>query len=185
MSKGTLFVISGASGVGKSTVLKEVMARREDLYFSVSATTRDPRPGEIPGVSYTYVSKEEFEGMIQADAFVEYDNHMKHFYGTPRAQLEEKLQQGNVILDVEPMGAFQVRKVRPDANLIFIAPPSFEELERRLRSRGDTSEEQMQGRLERAHWEMEQSSRYDLVVINDTVERCTEEILKFIAEKAD
>ena len=185
MSKGTLFVISGASGVGKSTVLKAAMEKREDLLFSVSATTRAPRPGETEGVSYYFVSKAQFMDMIQADAFVEYDDHMQNYYGTPRDQLEEKLERGNVILDIEPNGAFRVRSVRPDAHLIFIAPPSFEELERRLRSRGDTSEEQIQNRLERARWEMEQSPRYDLVVVNDTVEACADKILKFIAEKAD
>ena len=185
MSKGKLFVISGASGVGKSTVLKMVMAARQDLSFSVSATTREPRPGEQEAVSYYFVSKERFEQMITEDAFVEYDNHAKNYYGTPRKQLEEKLQEGNVILDIEPNGAAAVRKVRPDATLIFIMPPSAEELERRLRGRGDTSPEQIAVRLERAKWEMEQSSWYDHVVVNDCVETCAEKILHIIARVAD
>lgn len=185
MSKGKLFVISGASGVGKSTVLAKVMAERDDLLFSVSATTREPRPGEIEAVSYYFVSKQEFEDMIQKNAFLEYDAHAKNYYGTPRAQLEEKLQRGNVILDIEPNGAFAVRSQRPDATLIFIMPPSMEELENRLRSRGDTSQEQIRVRLERAGWEMEQRHQYDYVVVNRQVETCAEEILNIIAEKAD
>ena len=184
MSKGKLFVISGASGVGKSTVLAKVMAERDDLLFSVSATTREPRPGEIEAVSYYFVSKQEFEDMIQKNAFLEYDAHAKNYYGTPRAQLEEKLQRGNVILDIEPNGAFAVRSQRPDATLIFIMPPSMEELENRLRSRGDTSQEQIRVRLERAGWEMEQRHQYDYVVVNRQVETCAEEILNIIAEKA-
>lgn len=185
MSKGKLFVISGASGVGKSTVLAKVMAERDDLLFSVSATTREPRPGEIEAVNYYFVSKQEFEDMIQKNAFLEYDAHAKNYYGTPRAQLEEKLQRGNVILDIEPNGAFAVRSQRPDATLIFIMPPSMEELENRLRSRGDTSQEQIRVRLERAGWEMEQRHQYDYVVVNRQVETCAEEILNIIAEKAD
>ncbi len=185
MSKGHLFVISGASGVGKSTVLSNVMSRREDLAFSVSATTRSPRPNEVEGVHYYFVSNEKFQQMIQQDAFVEYDGHMDKFYGTPRDQLEEKLSRANVILDIEPNGAFAVQKKRPDAVLIFIAPPSMEELERRLRSRGDTKEDQIRIRLDRATWEMEQRPKYHHVVINDRVEACADEILKIIAETAD
>ena len=180
MSEGRLFVISGASGVGKSTVLKKVLSARKDITFSVSATTRAPREGEIEGVSYYFVTHEKFRQMIENDEFVEYDDHMKNFYGTPRAQLDEKLTRGDVFLDIEPVGAFNVRAQRPDAVLIFIAPPSFEELERRLRSRGDTPEDQIQVRLERARWEMEQSEKYDYIVINDQVEACADKILKII-----
>ena len=185
MSKGKLFVISGASGVGKSTVLSTVMATREDLRFSVSATTRAMRPGEVDGKSYYFVSKETFEDMIQKGEFLEYDAHMDNYYGTPRRQLEEKLQTGSVILDIEPNGAFQVRASWPEAVLIFIAPPSAEELERRLRGRGDTPEEQIAMRLERSRWELEQSKKYDHIVINDRVDTCAEEILNIIAQKAD
>ena len=183
MSKGKLFVISGASGVGKSTVLAQVMSQRDDIQFSVSATTRAPRPGEVEAVSYYFVSKQKFEEMIQADAFLEYDAHMENYYGTPKAQLEEKLQTGHVILDIDPNGAFNVRASRPDAVLIFIAPPSMEELECRLRSRGDTDERQIQVRLDRVQWEMEQGKQYDYVVINDRVETCADEILKIITDK--
>ena len=179
---GKLYVISGASGVGKSTVLKHVMDVRKDIRFSVSATTRAPREGEIEGVHYYFVTNEKFQSMIENNEFVEYDAHMKNSYGTPRAQLEDKLQQGDVFLDIEPNGAFNVRAQRPDAVLIFIAPPSFEELEHRLRSRGDTPEDQIQVRLDRAKWEMEQSSQYDYIVINDQVETCADKILKIISK---
>ena len=182
---GKLFVISGASGVGKSTVLKKVMEGRDDLLFSVSATTRAPRPGEEDGVHYYFVSKETFQDMIQKDEFLEYDGHMDNFYGTPKGQLEEKLQTGSVILDIEPNGAFNVRKEKDDAVLIFIAPPSLEELENRLRGRGDTSEEQIKVRQERVAWEIEQSKQYDHIVINDVVETCAEKILEIIAHEAD
>ena len=181
MNKGKLFVISGASGVGKSTVLSKVMENRKDLTFSVSATTRDPRPGEVDGVSYYFVSKEKFMDMIVNDAFLEYDDHMDNYYGTPKAQLEEKLSRGHVLLDIEPNGAFNVKHARPDAELIFIAPPSLEELEKRLRSRGDTSEEQITKRLSRSAWEMEQGKKYDHYVVNDQVEACAEKILNIIA----
>ena len=185
MSKGKLFIISGASGVGKSTVLSHVMAARDDLRFSVSATTRAPRPGEVDGQSYYFVTKEQFLAMIDRNEFVEYDAHMDNYYGTPESQLNEKLETGSVILDIEPNGAFIVRQRRPDATLIFIAPPSMEELHRRLVGRGDTSEEQVKVRQARAQWEMEQSTKYDFVVVNDQVEACADKILKIIAENAD
>ena len=185
MSKGKLFVISGASGVGKSTVLGKVMAAREDLRFSVSATTRAPRPGEVDGESYYFITREQFQEMIDRNEFLEYDAHMENYYGTPVAQLEEKLGSGSVILDIEPNGAFNVRRNRPDATLIFIAPPSLEELERRLRGRGDTSEEQIRVRQQRVQWEMDQSRCYDYIVINDQVDACADKILSIIAEKAD
>ncbi len=185
MAKGKLFVISGASGVGKSTVLAKVMAKRADLRFSVSATTRSPRPGEVDGEHYYFITRDKFLSMVEAGEFLEYDAHMDNYYGTPKGQLEEKLKIGNVVLDIEPNGACNVRKVRADAVLIFIAPPSLEELERRLRGRGDTSEEQIRVRQARVAWEMEQSKQYDYVVINDRADACAEEILQIIAREAD
>ena len=182
MSKGKLVVISGASGVGKGTVLGIMMQKRSDLRFSVSATTRAPRPSEVDGVHYYFVTKERFEEMIAGGEFLEYDAHAANYYGTPRAQAEEKMEHGSVLLDIEPNGAKQVKAAAPEALLIFIMPPSVEELERRLRGRGDTSEEQIAMRMERAVWEMEQRSWYDYVVINDDAERCADEILKIIAE---
>ena len=175
MSK--IFVFSGASGVGKSSVLKRVMEAREDLRFSVSATTRKPRPGEEDGVHYFFVSKERFEQMIEDREMLEYDAHHENLYGTPRNQL---LGEKHVVLDIEPNGAFQVKRNYPDAALIFVTPPSLEELERRLRGRGDTPEEQIQVRMARAKWEIAQSDHYDYVVLNDDLDRCVAEILDII-----
>ena len=185
MSKGKLIVISGASGVGKGTVLGIMMKKRTDFSFSVSATTRDPRPGEVEGVHYTFITKPQFEDMIARGEFLEYDAHSGNYYGTPRAQAEEKMARGPVLLDIEPKGAQQVRQSAPEAVLIFIMPPNMQELERRLRGRGDTPEDQIQMRMERAVWEMEQRSWYDYVVVNDDAERCADEILNIIANLAD
>ena len=182
MAKGKLFIISGASGVGKSTVLKKVMDGRPDLQFSVSATTRAARPGEEEGVHYYFVTNEQFQQMIAEDAFLEYDAHNKNYYGTPAQQVEEKLKQGHVILDIEPVGAFNVQKKRPDATLIFIEAPSWEELERRLRGRGDTPEDQIAIRLERAQWELEQKDKYHHIVVNDQAQACADKILHIIAQ---
>ncbi len=180
MKKGKLVVISGCSGVGKGTVLGIMMKKRSDLAFSVSATTRDPRPGEQEGVHYYFITREKFENMIAAGEFLEYDAHHSNYYGTPRGQAEEKQARGHVLLDIEPMGAKQVKAAEPASVLVFIQPPSMEELERRLRGRGDTPEEQIAIRMERAKWEMEQRCWYDYVVTNDDAERCAEEILRYI-----
>ena len=184
MKEGNLFIISGASGVGKSTVLKLVMAADPALQFSVSATTRPPRPGEVHGVQYYFVSTVQFKEMIKNGEFLEYDAHMGNLYGTPKFQVSEKRKLGHLILDIEPNGAFSVKELWPEAHLIFIAPPSMEELERRLRGRGDTPEEQIQLRLKRAAWEMSQKDKYEFVVINDTAQACADRILNFIAEKS-
>ena len=177
---GKLIVISGASGVGKGTVVKAMMARREDLYFSVSATTRPPRPGEVDGRDYYFVTPEQFREMIRRGEMLEYDEHAKNYYGTPRAQVEEKRQKGHVLLDIEPNGARNVKNNYPEAVLVFIMPPSVEELERRLRGRNDTPEDQIRIRMERAKWEMEQRAWYDHVVVNDDPQRCAREILDII-----
>ena len=182
MSKGKLIVISGCSGVGKNTVLGIMMKKRVDLAFSVSATTRDPRPNEVDGVHYYFITKERFEKMIEKGEFLEYDAHNNYYYGTPRFQAEQKREFAHVLLDIEPKGAAQVHQADPEATLIFIMPPSMEELERRLRGRGDTSDDQIALRLERAAWEMEQRHWYDYVVVNDDAERCADEILKIIAD---
>ena len=181
MSKGKIIVISGASGVGKGTVLGKMMEKRGDLSFSVSATTRDPRPNELDGVHYYFITKERFEDMIARGEFLEYDAHNKHYYGTPRRQAEEKMEKGHVLLDIEPKGARQVKDAAAEAVLIFIMPPSMEELERRLRGRGDTPEDQIVIRLDRANWEMEQRTWYDYVVVNDDADRCADEILNIIS----
>ncbi len=185
MSKGKLVVISGPSGVGKGTVVEKMMRMRDDLIFSVSATTREPRPGEQEGVSYYFISRERFEEMIRQGEFLEYDAHADNYYGTPRGQAEEKRARGTVLLDIDPMGARQVRDNEPEALLIFMMPPSVEELERRLRNRGDTSEDQIRKRMKRAVWEMEQRVWYDYVVVNDDAQRCAEEILRILANPSE
>ena len=173
-------MISGASGVGKGTVVKAMMAQRQDLFFSVSATTRPPRPGEVDGRDYYFVTRETFEAMIARGEMLEYDEHAKNYYGTPKAQVEEKRKKGHVLLDIEPNGAKNVKNNYPEAVLVFIMPPSVEELERRLRGRNDTPEDQITIRMERAKWEMDQRVWYDHVVVNDDAERCAEEILALI-----
>ena len=185
MSKGNLFVISGSSGVGKTTVLKAIMKARNDLLFSVSATSRAPRNGEQDGVNYYYVSREEFQAMIDRGEFVEYDFHMGNFYGTLKSEVLKKAQLGNMILDVEPNGALAIREIYPDATLIFVAPPSVDTLEQRIRGRGDTGDDQIKVRLERAAWECAQGEKYDYIVINDVLDDCVEQVLQIISNKLD
>lgn len=182
MSSGRLFVISGASGVGKSTILKRVMEQETNLQFSVSATSRAPREGETNGVQYHFVSEEAFKQMITQGAFVEYDYHMGNYYGTLKSEVFNKTQQGNMILDVEPVGALRVREIYPEATLIYIAPPSMDILQARLRSRNDTSEDQIKVRSERAAWEDSQKDKYDYVVVNDVLDDAVQQVLQIIRQ---
>ena len=183
MKIGNLFVISGASGVGKSTILKQVMARRPELQFSVSATSRAPREGETNGVQYFFVSTEAFKEMIEQGAFIEYDYHMNNYYGTLKSEIINKTKTGNMILDVEPVGAMRVKELYPEATLIYIAPPSLEVLEKRLRERNDTPEDQIKVRSERAAWEDSQKDKYDHIVINDVLEEAVATVLRIIDER--
>ena len=183
MNKGKLIVISAPSGCGKSTVVHALMERRPKLRFSISATTRAPRPSEVHGMHYYFVTKEQFEEMIASGQMLEYSAHAANYYGTPRAQAEEKLREGHLLLDIEPNGAFNVRKTRPDAVLIFIAPPSLEELERRLRSRGTDSEEAIQKRLKRAKEEIDIARDYDYHIVNDELDACAEELYRILQER--
>lgn len=180
---GHLFVISGASGVGKSTILKGVMAKMPELQFSVSATSRAPRPGETNGVQYFFVSEEAFKQMITQGAFVEHDYHMGNYYGTLKSEIINKTKESAMLLDIEPVGALRVREIFPDATLIYIAPPSLEVLEQRLRGRNDTSEEQMKIRKERAAWESTQMDKYDHVVVNDILEESIDKVIHIIREE--
>ena len=185
MSGGKLFVISGASGVGKSTILKRVMEAEPKLQFSVSATSRAPREGETNGVQYFFISEDAFKQMITQGAFVEYDYHMGNYYGTLKSEIFNKTQQGNMILDVEPVGAMRVREIYPDAMLIFIAPPSMEVLNARLRSRNDTPEDQIAVRAERAAWENSQQDKYDYVVVNDVLDDAVAQVLQIIRQNSN
>ena len=175
--KGKTFIISGPSGVGKSTVLRTLFEGRDDLYFSVSATTRAPRPTETPDVDYRFIEAETFRQWIGAGEFLEYAEYVGNFYGTPKRYVDEAMEAGkDVILDIEVQGAAQVHELRPEVVRIFVAPPSWEELERRLKARGTDSPEKIQERLLRAKVELESADSYDYFVINDTVEDAVKEL---------
>ena len=177
MTKGKCFIISGPSGVGKSTVLHALMEKRKNVYFSVSATTRDPRPGEEDGVHYHFLDVDTFRQWIANDEFLEYAEFVGNFYGTPRRFVDEAMERGeDVILDIEVQGAIQVTSKRPDAVRIFIAPPSWAELERRRTDRGTDSPDKIQKRLLRAKVEFQTAHTYDYFVINNTVEEAVEEL---------
>ena len=182
---GKLIVISGPSGVGKSTVVKQVMERLHNLHFSVSATTRPIRPGEEEGKHYYFMDRAQFQDLIERNQLLEYAEYVGNYYGTPEAPINEALKSGDdIILDIEVQGALNVRKRREDAVLIFLAAPSFQELERRLTSRGDTSADLCASRLDRARYEYTQAHLYDYIVINDDVDSAANEILSIItAEK--
>lgn len=175
--RGQLIVLSGPSGVGKSTVIAELFAQRSNIYFSVSYTTRQPRVGEQDGVNYNYVSREEFERMIADDELLEYAEYVDNYYGTSMKLIQEKLDAGiDVLLDIEVQGAAKVRARCPDALFIFIIPPSFEELSRRLHRRNTDSEEVIAGRLAKARQEFREIPKYDYLVINDKVANAVHEI---------
>ena len=182
---GVLIIVSAPSGCGKSTVVRALMEKRENLRFSVSATTRKPREGETDGVDYFFVSREEFERMIAAEAFLEHAEYVGNCYGTPRAPVEQRLKEGfDVYLDIDVQGAMQVKAIRPETLMIFLMPPSMEELERRLVSRGTNTPEEIRDRLAAADRECALRDRFDHVVVNDVVERAVDEISDLIdAEK--
>ncbi len=169
--RGGRYVISGPSGVGKGTLVSKLMELRDDVALSVSATTRSPRPGEVDGKNYFFLTKEKFKDLIDADGFIEWAEYAGNFYGTPLDFVEEQLSAGtNVILEIEVQGAFQVKEKLPDATLIFIEPPSMDELERRIIGRGTESEDVIESRMRTARVEMERKMEYDIAVMNDDVD---------------
>ena len=181
MKKGKLFIISGPSGVGKSTVLQAVLSSMPDLYFSVSATTRPARPGEVDGREYYFVTEEHFAQTDRAGGFLESARYVDYAYGTPLAPILEKMGAGiHVLLDIEVQGAIQVKEKMPEAVMIFLSPPSMETLEERLRSRGTDTDEKIEKRLLTAAQELSQLSRYDYLVVNDTIEQAVSEIREII-----
>ncbi len=184
--KGLLLVISGPAGVGKGTIDLSLISRNSDIRMSVSATTRQPRPGEIDGVHYFFKTEEEFQKMIESGAFLEYMRVFNtHYYGTPKSFVEQELAEGrSVILEIDVQGAMRVKAAYPDAVLIFIAPPSMSELKSRLIHRGTESSEAIDRRFETAYQEMKYIDRYDYVVVNDILDLAiarTEDII--VAER--
>lgn len=175
--RGKLIVVSGPSGAGKSTVVFKVMEQRGDVCFSISVTTRSPRPGELDGREYFFIDHERFQEMVDRNELLEHATYVSNSYGTPRRYVEEKLNAGfNVVLDIEVQGARQVSEKMPDAVKIFIAPPSLEELERRLTGRGTESPEVVRGRLDRARQEYLEADFYDYLIINDDAGRAASEL---------
>ena len=202
--RGVLLVISGPSGVGKGTVISKLFDMDDNLYFSVSATTRQPRPGEVNGVHYTFKTKEEFEKDIETGEMLEYAQFSGNYYGTPRSAVEKKLSQGkDVVLDIEIQGARNVKRLMPESVLVYILPPSIEELKRRLIGRNTETEEALEKRFKTAYTELHEAPEiYDYFIVNDMVEnaaikiedilegeRCSksamQEVLKQILEEAE
>ena len=179
--KGIIIVVSGFSGAGKGTLMKELTKKYDNYALSVSATTRNPRPGEVNGREYFFVSNEEFEKLIEENGLIEHAGYVDHYYGTPRKFVEDKLSQGiDVILEIEIQGALQIKEQYPDAVLLFVMPPSAAELEKRLRGRGTETEEVILQRLKRAKEESVGIEKYDYLVINDDLEKCTERLHNII-----
>ncbi len=177
MRQGKTFIICGPSGVGKGTVVARLLASNPNLYFSVSATTRQPRHGEVDGVHYHFLSREQFQSWIAEDAFLEHAEFVGNYYGTPKKYVDAAMAQGrDVILDIEIQGAEQVHRQRPEAVRIYVAPPSWAELERRLIGRGTEDMEKVRSRLERGKQEFAAASSFDYFVINDTVDHAVTEI---------
>ena len=183
--KGKLFVISGPSGVGKNTLLERVMELRGNVQYSVSATSRQMRPGEVDGKSYYFVSKERFETLIAEDALLEYAEYVGNYYGTPIRPILEATEKGiDVVMDVEVVGALKIKQRIPEAVLVFVLAPSFPVLEKRLAGRGDVSPERMADRLERAKWEYSQAVNYEYLIVNDELDTAAAELLAIMqAEK--
>ena len=178
---GSLFVISGPSGAGKGTLVQRLVERVPHTWVSISATTRAPRTGEIDGLHYRFMTPEEFERIIEEGGFVEWANVHSHYYGTPTGPIIEHLEAGdNVLLEIDVQGGFQVREKFPDAKLLFIAPPSMEVLEQRLRGRGTDSDEEIAKRLRNAKGELEASKDYDIVVVNDDLEEAIDKLAEVL-----
>ena len=179
--RGLVVVVSGPSGVGKGSVHAGLHGLLEGLEVSVSATTRAPRPGERDGVAYRFVDDVTFDRLVDGDALLEWAEYAGHRYGTPRGPLEDAVERGRtVLLEIEVQGALQVRSRMPEALLVFLVPPAFDELERRLRDRGTEDEPTIQARLDVARGEMEAQDKFDHVVINDDLERATAEVARLI-----
>ena len=180
--RGILIVVSGFSGSGKGTLMKELLARYPDTYaLSISATTRSPREGEEDGREYFFVTKEEFEKMIAKGELIEYAKYVENYYGTPRKYVEQKLEEGkDVILEIEIQGALKVKKAFPDTLLLFVTPPTARELQSRLVGRGTETMDVIRSRMNRACEEAEGMDSYDYLIVNDNLDSCVEEMHEII-----
>jgi guanylate kinase len=179
--QGILLVLSGPSGAGKGTICKRLLDERLDLAYSVSATTRQPRVGEVDGESYIFMSKDKFEGLIAQEGFLEHAKVYDNYYGTPKDYVLKQLEKGlDVVLEIDPQGALQVKKRYPDGVFVFIVPPSLDELSKRIYKRGTDSEEVIKKRLSSASSELNYASKYDYIVVNDEVEKATAKVSKIM-----
>lgn len=180
MSKGMLIVVSGPSGCGKGTLLAEVL-KKDKFFYSVSATTRNPRPGEIDGVNYYFMTKEKFEEIAENGGMLEYASYCGNYYGTPKKPVEDMLERGiHVILEIEVQGAMKIKEKCPDALFVFILPPSLKELRRRLNKRGTETEEVIERRLGEAAGEITQARKYDYTVVNGELSEAVDDFLAII-----
>lgn len=184
--RGILVVVSGFSGAGKGTLMKRLMEKYDNYALSVSATTRDPRPGEEHGREYFFHTKKEFEELILEDALIEYAQYVDNYYGTPKAYVEKQLNMGkDVILEIEIQGALKVKKKMPNTLLLFVTPPNAEELKHRLVNRGTESMDVIESRLSRASEEAEGMLEYDYILINDVIEECVDNMHSIIQSQHD
>lgn len=175
--KGVLAVVSGFSGAGKGTIMKALLEKYDNYALSISATTRDPRPGEADGREYFFMTEEQFEELIAKDQLIEHARYVNHYYGTPKAYVESRMAEGkDVILEIEIQGALNVKKKYPEAVLVFIVPPTAGELKKRLIGRGTETEDVIEKRLKRAFEESEGMDSYDYILVNDTVDKCVEDL---------
>lgn len=183
--KGKLFVVSGPSGVGKNTLLNVIIDSCEKVQYSVSATSRPIRPGEVDGKSYYFVTRERFEELIEENALLEYAEYVGNYYGTPLGPIREAIESGvDIVMDVDVVGALKIKKRLPEAVLVFVTAPSFDIIRKRLIHRGDVAPGLMEERLERAKWECQQAEHYEYIVVNDDLKTASEELKAImLAEK--